>query len=67
MAANWMSRLGINTRIIDKRPEKVQAGQADGIQARTLEIWDSFGIVDRIVKEGNPLDGKIRALLSYVP
>jgi phenol 2-monooxygenase len=30
MLALWMSRLGIKTRIIDKRTDKVFSGQADG-------------------------------------
>ncbi|CAL8584823.1 hypothetical protein XPA_010406 [Xanthoria parietina] len=51
MAALWMARCGIKTRVVDKRDATVRAGQADGIQCRTLEILDSFGIVDRICKE----------------
>lgn len=30
MLALWMSRLGIKTRIVDKRTDKVFSGQADG-------------------------------------
>jgi len=30
MLALWMSRLGINARIVDKRTAKVYSGQADG-------------------------------------
>ncbi|KAL8652645.1 MAG: hypothetical protein Q9226_004186 [Calogaya cf. arnoldii] len=51
MAALWMARCGIKTRVIDKRDAGVRAGHADGIQCRTLEILESFGIVDRIWKE----------------
>lgn len=51
MAALWASRYGINCRIIDKSPEGICKGQADGIQARSLEIFESFGFVDRIEKE----------------
>lgn len=46
-----MAHLGIKARIIDKRSDEVQVGQADGITARTLEIFDSFGFADRILKE----------------
>ncbi|KAI3318919.1 FAD binding domain-containing protein [Xylariaceae sp. AK1471] len=53
MLALWLSRLGILTRIVDKRTDKVFSGQADGFQARTLEILDSFGIGERIWKEAN--------------
>lgn len=51
MAALWMSRCGIKTRLIDRRQEHVRVGQADGIQSRSLEIFDSFDIVDKIWKE----------------
>lgn len=57
MAANWMSRLGIKTRIVDKRADALSTGQADGLQPRTLEIWDSFGIADGILKEAIPVSG----------
>lgn len=70
MLALWLSRLGIVTRIVDKRSDKVFSGQADGFQARTLEIADSFGIGERAWKEANRLfevsfwnpdpDGRIR-------
>jgi phenol 2-monooxygenase len=53
VSALWMSRLGIKTRIVDKRGTKVFAGQADGFQARSLEMLDSFGIADRVWKESN--------------
>ncbi|KAG6908894.1 hypothetical protein DXG01_002872 [Tephrocybe rancida] len=38
MACNALARAGINVRIVDKRPVKVAAGQADGIQPRTIEV-----------------------------
>ncbi|KAI1815130.1 FAD binding domain-containing protein [Poronia punctata] len=55
MLALWLSRLGVKTRIVDKRTDKVFSGQADGFQARTLEILDSFGIGERIWKEANKM------------
>lgn len=55
MAAAWAARCGINVRIIEKRGTKIFNGQADGLQCRTLEIFDSFGFADRIMKESNPL------------
>lgn len=51
MAALWMARCGIKTRVIDRREEHVRAGHADGIQCRTLEILESFDIVNQIWKE----------------
>lgn len=55
MATNWFARLGVRTRIVDKRGTKVFKGHADGIQCRTLEILDSFDLARRIWQESNPL------------
>jgi 2-polyprenyl-6-methoxyphenol hydroxylase-like FAD-dependent oxidoreductase len=53
MLAAWMARCGIHARIVDKRSTKIFAGQADGLQIRSLEIFDSFGFADRAWKEAN--------------
>lgn len=53
MAATWAARCGLHARIIDKRGSKVFHGQADGLQCRSLEIFDSFGFADRVWKEAN--------------
>lgn len=53
MAACWMAHCGIKTRIVDKRNTKIYCGQADGLQCRSLEIFDSFGYGDRAWKEAN--------------
>ena len=50
MAAAWASRYNMTTRIIDKNHERISKGQADGLQARTLEIFDSFGVADQLWK-----------------
>ncbi|KAG6829067.1 hypothetical protein H0H92_005841 [Tricholoma furcatifolium] len=55
MACNALSRAGINVRIVDKRPRKVAAGQADGIQPRTIEVLQSYGLADRLLAEANQL------------
>lgn len=57
MAATWAARCGINARIIDKNASGISRGQADGLQCRTLEIFDSFGFADRVCKEGNHMYG----------
>ncbi|KAF1960548.1 hypothetical protein CC80DRAFT_403317 [Byssothecium circinans] len=53
MLATWMAHCGINARIVDKRSTKIFNGQADGLQMRSLEIFDSFGFADRAWKEAN--------------
>ncbi|KAK2666833.1 hypothetical protein RAB80_017254 [Fusarium oxysporum f. sp. vasinfectum] len=54
MAALWMARCGVKTRIIDARATKVFRGHADGMQTGTLDIFDSFGIVDELYKNAAP-------------
>jgi 2-polyprenyl-6-methoxyphenol hydroxylase-like FAD-dependent oxidoreductase len=53
MAANALSSFGVNVRVIDQRPHSVFAGQADGIQPRTIEVLQSYGLGSRLLREGN--------------
>ncbi|KAI5861686.1 putative phenol 2-monooxygenase [Durotheca rogersii] len=55
MAACWMAHCGVKARIIDKRNSKIFYGQADGLQSRSLEIFESFGFGDRAWNEANHL------------
>ncbi|MGP9660906.1 FAD-binding monooxygenase [Arthrobacter sp. AOP36-C1-22] len=41
----------INTRIIERRAGRLEIGQADGIQARSVETFQAFGFADRITSE----------------
>ncbi|EJC99941.1 uncharacterized protein FOMMEDRAFT_22425 [Fomitiporia mediterranea MF3/22] len=52
MAANALSRAGVSVRVVDKRASKVEAGQADGIQPRTIEVFQSYGLANRLLEEG---------------
>ncbi|WP_217133476.1 FAD-binding monooxygenase [Leucobacter chinensis] len=42
---------GVNTRIIERRPERLAIGQADGIQARSVETFQAFGFAPQIIQE----------------
>ncbi|PPQ75444.1 hypothetical protein CVT26_016218 [Gymnopilus dilepis] len=55
MACNALAKNGIDVRIIDQRPEMVAAGQADGIQPRTIEVFQSYGLGERLLKVGNQM------------
>ncbi|EMD39328.1 hypothetical protein CERSUDRAFT_82057 [Gelatoporia subvermispora B] len=55
MCANGLAKAGVNVRIIDQRPSKVAAGQADGIQPRTIEVLQSYGLAERLLREGNQM------------
>ncbi|KRE25776.1 FAD-binding monooxygenase [Agromyces sp. Soil535] len=41
----------VTTRIIDRRPARLEIGQADGIQARSVETFQAFGFAERVVAE----------------
>ncbi|EIM90606.1 uncharacterized protein STEHIDRAFT_49341 [Stereum hirsutum FP-91666 SS1] len=50
-----LAQAGINVKIVDQRPASIPAGQADGIHPRTIEVLQSYGLVERLLKEGNHL------------
>lgn len=52
MAACWAAKYDISVRVIDQKPGRTPTGHADGLQSRTLEILDSFGLVELILKQG---------------
>lgn len=52
MCANALSLAGVNVRIVDERDAKVATGQADGIAPRTTEVFQSYGLADRLLREG---------------
>ncbi|KAA1128931.1 hypothetical protein PGTUg99_006310 [Puccinia graminis f. sp. tritici] len=56
MAAASLARYGIhNVRIIDKRGTKVFTGQADGLNPRSLEVFQALGMGARLFEEVNQL------------
>ncbi|KUJ06289.1 putative phenol 2-monooxygenase [Mollisia scopiformis] len=51
-AATWLARYGVRCKIVDSRSGPLEWGVADGIQSRTTEIFESFGIEDQLLREG---------------
>ncbi len=50
-----LARLGLSDEsliCLDAKPGTLKAGQADGLQPRTLEVLKSLGVVDEILNEG---------------
>lgn len=41
----------IVTRMVERRPGRLVIGQADGIQARSVETFQAFGFAERIIAE----------------
>ncbi|MGO4298621.1 FAD-binding monooxygenase [Leifsonia sp. RAF41] len=39
------------TRLVERRPGRLAIGQADGIQARSVETFQAFGFAERIIAE----------------
>ncbi|GAB26151.1 putative phenol 2-monooxygenase [Gordonia polyisoprenivorans NBRC 16320 = JCM 10675] len=41
----------VTTRIVERRPGRLAIGQADGIQARSVETFQAFGFAESIIAE----------------
>lgn len=52
LAAHLSTRPGITTRVIERREGPLEIGQADGVAARTVEMFDTFGLAEQMVREG---------------
>ena len=51
LAAQLSAFPAINTVIVDQKPGPLQLGQADGIACRTMEMFESFGFAEKVLKE----------------
>ncbi len=52
-----LARHGITPRIIDEAPAPSDKSKAFGIHARTLELFETMGIVDTVLGQGNICNG----------
>ncbi|RDW70520.1 putative phenol 2-monooxygenase [Aspergillus mulundensis] len=50
-AATWLARYGIPCKILERRSGPMTMGQADGVQCRTVEIFESFGMSEELLRE----------------
>ncbi|TDZ28899.1 FAD-dependent monooxygenase terD [Colletotrichum spinosum] len=50
-AAVWLARCGVDFKILEQRDGPLQQGQADGVQVRTVEILESLGLSEDLLKE----------------
>ncbi|WP_328531326.1 FAD-binding monooxygenase [Nocardioides sp. NBC_00368] len=68
----------VNARLIERRPDRLAVGQADGIQARSVESFQAFGFANRLTEEAyriysmafwkpDPLEPKHIVRTSLVP
>ncbi|KAG2051868.1 hypothetical protein BDR06DRAFT_1009988 [Suillus hirtellus] len=51
MCANALANARVNVRIVDQRAFKITAGYGDGISPRTIELLQSYGLAERLLKE----------------
>ena len=51
LAAQLASFPEIRTAVIDRRDGPLEVGQADGVACRTVEMFEAFGLADRLVNE----------------
>jgi phenol 2-monooxygenase len=52
LAAQLSNFPDIETAVIDRRDGPLAVGQADGVACRTVEMFEAFGLADRLVREG---------------
>ncbi|KAI9373350.1 FAD binding domain-containing protein [Aspergillus egyptiacus] len=50
-AATWLARYNIPCTILERRAGPLELGQADGVQCRTVEIFESFGMGEELLRE----------------
>lgn len=50
-AALWLAKYGVPFRVLERRDGPLVKGQADGVQCRTVEIFESFGLSDQLLRE----------------
>jgi phenol 2-monooxygenase (NADPH) len=51
LAAQLSSFAGITTRLVERRECALQLGQADGVACRTVEMFEAFGLGQKMMRE----------------
>lgn len=51
LAAQLAHFPSITTRVVERRAGPLQMGQADGVACRTVEMFNAFGLSDRLLRE----------------
>lgn len=50
-AATWLAIYNIPFTMLERRTGPLEVGQADGVQCRTVEIYESFGLSEDLLRE----------------
>ncbi len=51
--ALWLTKLGVNVRLIDRTAEPGMTSRALAVQARTLELYGQLGLAEAVVEAGH--------------
>jgi phenol 2-monooxygenase (NADPH) len=51
LAAQLAAFRGITTRVVERRAGPLELGQADGVACRSVEMFEAFGITERLLRE----------------
>ncbi|WP_369045434.1 FAD-binding monooxygenase [Sinomonas sp. P10A9] len=52
LAAQLAEFPGITTRVVERRNGPLELGQADGVACRTVEMFNAFGLAEKLMREG---------------
>ena len=55
--ASELARRGVSYRLIDELPAAATISKAAGVQARTMEIWDSMGFAETVLPQTRVMRG----------
>ncbi|MEV4205273.1 FAD-dependent monooxygenase [Nocardia salmonicida] len=50
-----LARRGVDVRIVDRADSPFQGSRGDGLQPRTLEVFDDLGVIDAVLAAGREL------------
>ena len=50
-----LARRGVDVRIVDRADAPFQGSRGDGLQPRTLEVFDDLGVIDAVLTAGREL------------
>ncbi|WP_427889913.1 FAD-dependent monooxygenase [Kribbella sp. GL6] len=50
-----LARRDIAVRVIDKATEYFEGSRGDGLQPRTLEVFEDLGVLDEVLRQGQPM------------
>ncbi|WP_448808068.1 FAD-dependent monooxygenase [Agromyces bauzanensis] len=57
MLAVCLAKLGVDAVIVDGKDGPTRESRALGVQARSLELYDQLGLIDRVLAERSPAAG----------